>query len=100
MSFHPISDQRNQIGDYLREENIVGIQDIDTRMLTRIIRNEGAMNGIISTNDLNDKTLLKKVRAAPSMDGMDLAKVVSCKNKYSWEENEHNKKMANTFHLI
>ena len=72
------------LGDYLCEQKIVGIQEIDTRMLTRIIRDEGAMNGIISTTDLNKKSLLQKVNAAPSMNGMDLAKVVSTKKNYVW----------------
>ncbi|MBC8256042.1 MAG: glutamine-hydrolyzing carbamoyl-phosphate synthase small subunit [Candidatus Marinimicrobia bacterium] len=72
------------LGDFLRDQKIVGIQEIDTRMLTRMIRNEGAMNGIISTIDLDDNSLLKKVKAAPSMDGMDLAKMVTCKESYVW----------------
>jgi len=72
------------LGEYLREQKIVGIQEIDTRMLTRIIRDEGAMNGIISTEDLNEKSLLKKVKAAPFMDGLDLAKVVTCAESYVW----------------
>ena len=73
------------LGDYLFEEKIVGIQEIDTRMLTRIIRDEGAMNGIISSVDLNETTLLNKVIIAPSMNGLDLAKIVSTKKKYLWE---------------
>ena len=72
------------LGDYLREQKIVGIQEIDTRMLTRIIRDEGAMNGIISTTDLDENSLLKKVKAAPSMNGMDLAKEVTCAESYLW----------------
>jgi len=75
------------LGDYLRKNNIVGIQEIDTRMLTRIIRNEGAMNGIISTNNMDETLLINKVKSAPSMDGMDLAKVVSTQKKYVWEKN-------------
>ena len=47
------------LGEYLKDENVVGIQGIDTRMLTRMIRDEGAMNGIISTTDLDKKSLLK-----------------------------------------
>ena len=73
------------LGNYLRENSIVGIQGIDTRMLTRIIRKEGAMNGIISTTDSDVKSLLKKVKDAPSMDGMDLAKIVTTKVKYKWK---------------
>ncbi len=72
------------LGDYLREQNIVGIQGIDTRMLTRIIRDEGAMNGVISTTDLDENSLLKKVKAAPPMEGLDLATVVSCEESYVW----------------
>ena len=73
------------LGNYLREQNIVGIQEIDTRMLTRMIRNEGAMNGIISTKDMDETSLLTKVMAAPSMNGLDLAKTVSTKKPYIWK---------------
>jgi len=72
------------LGDYLKDQKVVGIQGIDTRMLTRIIRDEGAMNGIISSVDLDENSLLKKVKAAPSMTGMDLAKVVTTPNSYDW----------------
>ena len=84
------------LGDYLREQKIVGIQEIDTRMLTRIIRDEGAMNGIISSVDLDENSLLKKVKAAPSMTGMDLAKVVTTPNSYDWrmEKGERRKEVA------
>ena len=71
------------LGDYLREEKIVGIQKIDTRMLTRIIRNEGAMNGIISTKEMDEAELLRKVKTASSMNGLDLAKVVSTEKTMS-----------------
>ena len=72
------------LGDYLKDQKVVGIQEIDTRMLTRIIRDEGSMNGIISSVDLDENSLLKKVKAAPSMAGMDLAKVVTCAERYVW----------------
>ncbi|MBT5955525.1 MAG: glutamine-hydrolyzing carbamoyl-phosphate synthase small subunit [Candidatus Marinimicrobia bacterium] len=77
------------LGEYLQNQKIVGIQEIDTRMLTRILRDEGAMNGIISTMDLDDDSLLKKVKAAPSMDGLDLAKVVTCDKSYEWSKGTH-----------
>ena len=79
------------LGEYLRDQKIVGIQEIDTRMLTRILRNEGSMNGIISTIDLDDNSLLQKVKAAPSMHGLDLAKLVSTNKKYKWESVKPNK---------
>tara|TARA_B100000408_G_C10236759_1_gene197610 strand:- start:38 stop:802 length:765 start_codon:yes stop_codon:yes gene_type:complete len=65
-------------------------------MLTRIIRDEGAMNGIISSVDLDENSLLKKVKAAPSMTGMDLAKVVTTPNSYDWrmEKGERRKEVA------
>ena len=72
------------LGDYLRKQKIVGIQEIDTRMLTRMIRNEGAMNGIISTKDMDEISLQSKVKASPSMNGLDLAKIVSTKKIYTW----------------
>ncbi len=74
---------KQAIGDYLQENKIVGIQDVDTRMLTRIIRNEGAMNAIISSIDTNKSSLLHKLKKAPNMSGLDLAKIVTCKNKYT-----------------
>ena len=77
------------LGEYLRDQKIVGIQKIDTRMLTRILRDEGAMNGIISTVDLDDDSLLQKVKIAPSMDGLDLAKVVTCDKSYKWSKGKY-----------
>ena len=71
------------IGDYLNNNKIVGIQGVDTRMLTRIIRNEGAMNAIISSIDTNKQSLLNKLKKAPNMSGLDLAKVVTCKKQYA-----------------
>jgi len=84
------------LGDYLKDQKVVGIQGIDTRMLTRIIRDEGAMNGIISSVDLDENSLLKKVKATPSMTGMDLAKVVTTPNSYDWrmEKEERRKEVA------
>lgn len=72
------------IGDYLREDGIVGIQGIDTRALVRHIRSQGAMNGIISTVDFDNDTLMVKLKQAPSMAGLDLAKKVTCGKRYEW----------------
>ncbi|MEC8839161.1 MAG: glutamine-hydrolyzing carbamoyl-phosphate synthase small subunit, partial [Candidatus Neomarinimicrobiota bacterium] len=79
------------IGDYLNEQKIVGIKSIDTRALTRHIRNQGAMNGIISSTIVNVERLKSKLSKAPSMNGLDLAKVVTTKKKFRWPNN--NKKM-------
>ena len=70
------------IGDYLTKNKIVGIQQIDTRALTRQIRDNGVMNGIISSLDSNIKSLSEKLKKAPSMNGLDLAKNVSTKKAY------------------
>ena len=77
----------SSIAEYLYNNKIVGIQEaIDTRALTRHIRDQGAMNGIISSRDLNIKSLTNKLKRAPSMKGLDLAKVVSTKKRYVWSK--------------
>ena len=58
--------------EFLKAHNVVGIQDIDTRALTIHIRDNGAMNGIISTRDFDIKSLRKKMKKIPSMEGLDL----------------------------
>jgi carbamoyl-phosphate synthase small subunit len=73
------------LGAWLREHGIVGIQGVDTRMLTRILRNEGAMRGILSTGEPDLQVLLQKAGASPRMDGLNLAAVVSVKEPYAWD---------------
>ncbi len=70
--------------NYLRDHNIPGIYGIDTRALTRKIRSTGAMNGAISTEILDEDELLRQVRSAPSMAGLNLVKDVSTKDIYEW----------------
>ena len=72
------------LGEYLKKNKIVGIKEIDTRSLTRHIRDEGAMNGIISSNDLDIQSLEKKLKKFPDMNGLDLAKDVTTQKKYKW----------------
>jgi carbamoyl-phosphate synthase small subunit len=74
------------LGSYLRENRIVGIHGLDTRALTRHLRDKGAQNGIISTTDFNHASLVAKARAIPSMSGLDLASGVSCEKPYHWTE--------------
>ena len=87
------SNFRNEenLSEYLIRHNILGISDIDTRKLTRILREKGAQNGCILTlDDVNDtasiNSALAKAVAFPGLKGMDLAKVVSTKEQYTWEE--------------
>ncbi len=75
---------------YLEENGIVGIQGIDTRALTRHLRDFGAQPGVISTRDLNPESLVAKAKALPKMSGLDLAKDVTCKEPYTWEEGDWN----------
>ncbi|MEM7726468.1 MAG: glutamine-hydrolyzing carbamoyl-phosphate synthase small subunit [Cyanobacteria bacterium P01_A01_bin.45] len=72
--------------DYLKQHRIPGIYGIDTRALTRKIRRVGAMNGGISTEILDELELLQKVKAAPLMNGLNLAKEVTTTSVYEWTQ--------------
>ena len=76
------------LSQYLRDAGVVGIADIDTRRLTRILRERGAQNGCIvgaeSLADADEERAVARARGAPSMAGLDLAKVVSCTQSYEW----------------
>jgi carbamoyl-phosphate synthase small subunit len=74
------------LGAYMQENGVVGIQGIDTRALTRHLRDKGAQNGIISTVDFDVKSLVRKARTVPSMAGLDLASGVTCEKPYRWTE--------------
>ena len=74
------------LDEYLKKYNILGIQGIDTRALTRHLRLEGAMQGVISTKDFDQESLLKKLKAAPRLVGVDLVKEVTCKKAYDWTQ--------------
>lgn len=82
------SNFRNQssLTDYLKKHHILGIADIDTRRLTRILRDKGAQNGCIMAGDGVDiETALAAARDYAGLQGMDLAKVVSTQKKYTWD---------------
>jgi len=73
--------------DYLARQNIVAIAGIDTRRLTRILRDKGALNGcILAGEGIDAEAALAKARAFPGLNGMDLAKVVSVREPYRWAE--------------
>lgn len=76
----------SNLGDWLAQHNIVAMQGIDTRMLTKMIRTVGALRGVISTADLDDESLIKKARTSPEMTGLDLTKQVTTKVPYRWDE--------------
>ncbi len=92
---------------YLRENNVVGIADIDTRRLTRILRDKGALNGCIMAGDnATAEEALAKARAFPGLKGMDLAKVVSRTQVEEWTEGcweirkGHSKLEDPQFHVV
>ena len=78
------------LGDFMRRQRLVGIADIDTRRLTRLLRDNGAQNGCIvaveKKGKLDKKSAIVAARAFPGLKGMDLAKVVSTPQSYSWNE--------------
>jgi carbamoyl-phosphate synthase small subunit len=75
----------SSLGDWLTRHGITAVQGIDTRMLTRMIRTQGALRGVLSTTELDEKRLLEKVAAVPSMNGLDLATKVTCDRSYEWK---------------
>lgn len=88
------SNFRNEqsLSDYLKHNNIIGIADIDTRRLTRILRDKGAQNGCIltveSTDDVQSQveSALSNAKSFPGLKGMDLAKVVTCSAKHEFTD--------------
>jgi carbamoyl-phosphate synthase small subunit len=74
------------LDDYLKEKNILGIADIDTRKLTRILRETGAQSGCIMAGEVDDQAALAAARDFAGLKGMDLAKEVTTASSYSWTE--------------
>ena len=79
---------RGSLEEFLKETNVFGIQGIDTRALTRQIRDKGAQQAILSTDTSDPERLIEKVRKSPGLIGRDLVKEVTCKNAYDWNESE------------
>jgi len=74
------------LSDYLKQHGVPAIADIDTRRLTRLLREKGAQDGCLMAGKVNEKEALKAARGFPGLVGMDLAKVVSCSKPYEWDE--------------
>ena len=75
-----------ELADYLAQNNIVGLEGIDTRALVRRIRTQGAMKGVLSTVDLNDASLVAKAKASPGLVGRDLVREVIPEKPIEWHE--------------
>jgi len=74
------------IQEFLQKYKIVGIEGIDTRALTKHIRSKGAMKAVISTKDLNKKSLIEKAKRSKGLVGRDLVKTVTPKKTYEWNK--------------
>lgn len=75
---------------YLKRHKVPALSEIDTRALVRHLRDRGSMRGVLSSVDFDEKSLVEKARQAPSMVGLDLARVVSCKRRYTWTRASEN----------
>ena len=109
------SNFRNQqnLDSWLKQRNVVAIAEIDTRRLTRILRDKGAMNGCLYAGpELLENMEAAKARALraakdfPGLVGMDLAKVVTCSKPYQWQEGSwvlgtgHSKPAPGKYHVV
>ena len=93
--------------EYLRANKVVAIAEIDTRRLTRILRDQGAQNGCLMAGKVDEAEALRKARAFPGLKGMDLAKGVTCAKAYSWnrgswelKSNREGVREGDRFHVV
>ena len=73
-----------ELPEFLRRAGLVAIAEIDTRKLTRVLRDKGALSGCIMTGAVDPKTAIDHARRFPGLAGMDLARIVSAKDAYQW----------------
>jgi carbamoyl-phosphate synthase small subunit len=95
------------LSDYLTRKNVVAIADIDTRRLTRILRDKGAQSGcIVAGDNISAEDAIAKAQAFTGLAGLDLAKEVTCKEQYQWLEGTwsleegHQDAKASDFHVV
>ncbi len=74
------------LGDYLRRQGVLGVDQLDTRALTRHIRKAGAMKALLSTEDLDPASHLRKLADAPPMEGQDLVRSVTAPGAFYWRD--------------
>ncbi len=75
---------------WLIDNNVIGLYGIDTRALVKILRNDGSMNGIIASEEIDIETCMKYLSKTPSMNGLNLASMVSTHKEYLWSNNTEN----------
>lgn len=83
---------RRSLPEHLEALDVPGIEGVDTRSLTKHLRDHGSQNGLLTTSDEPEAALLERLRQAPKMEGLDLAREVTTKAPYAWTEafGEHN----------
>ncbi len=74
------------LNEYLKEWGVVGIEGIDTRALTKHLRDSGAQEGVLSTTDQDENRLIARAKASPGLVGRDLVRDVTCREPYGWTE--------------
>jgi carbamoyl-phosphate synthase small subunit len=87
--YHPYPSNwraRGNLADYLKSCGKLGVEGLDTRALTKRLREAGAMRGLISTQDLDPESLVRRAQALPSMEGQDLVPLVTCAAPYWWPD--------------
>jgi carbamoyl-phosphate synthase small subunit len=87
--YHPYPSNwrsKGNLADYLKASGRLGVEGIDTRAVTKRLRETGAMRGIISSRDLDPVSLVRRARELPSMEGANLVDLVTCDKAYWWEE--------------
>ncbi len=80
--------KENDLGSFLKTQNIVAIADIDTRKLTNHIRSNGALRGCIINSELDEQSAIKKALEFPGLSGLDLAKAVTTDAPYNWNKGQ------------
>jgi carbamoyl-phosphate synthase small subunit len=86
--FHSNYRATASLAEYLKAQDIIGVEGLDTRALTRHIRNAGAMRAILTTHDLDPVSCAAKARAVPDMEGRDLASTVTTPAPYRWVDGQ------------
>ena len=83
-----VSNFRSQesLSEFLSRQNVVGISDVDTRQLTRVLREKGAQNGCLQAGSIDEERAVAQAQAFAGLKGMDLAKAVTTEKPYVWEE--------------
>lgn len=76
---------QQDLNEFLQQHGVVGIEGIDTRRLVRLLRDQGAMRGVISTIDLNDDSLVAKAKNSPTMEGSDWVQRVVTEGRRQWD---------------